>query len=289
MEIHTPIQREIRGHTMQMRTSGLTDTGRARSNNEDSYVIEEPLLVVADGMGGAAAGEVASSVTVETIASAFRDKTDISAEHAQVLLEKAILAADDTIHKMAAKNTDQAGMGTTVVAAVKYDDRVLIGFVGDSRAYCISGTVETGHEPQTQASAADAPTVMLKKVDDQSGKPVTSSIKRLTQDHSVVMNLVSAGVITEEDIRSHPLRNRITKCVGSLGDLRPDFLWFTPEDGDILLLCSDGLWEMVHEDIMLAVVKSSSTPFEMCKRLIAAANDAGGHDNITVIIAVFEK
>lgn len=274
---------------MQMRTSGLTDTGRARTNNEDSYIIEGPLLIVADGMGGAAAGEVASSVTVNTIAAAFREKRDSPAERAQMLLEKAIFSADDAIQKLVAKNHDQAGMGTTVVAAVRYDDRVLIGFVGDSRAYLVSGAGETEKGSQAQTSAADAPTVMLKKIDDPSDKPGSGSIKRLTQDHSVVMNLVAAGVISEADIRSHPLRNRITKCVGSLGDLKPDFLWLTPSAGDILLLCSDGLWEMVHEDIMLAVVKSSSTLAEMCKRLVAAANDAGGQDNITVIVAAFES
>ncbi len=244
-------------------------------------------MIVADGMGGAAAGEVASSVTVNTIAAAFREKSDIPPERALGIMEKAILSADDSIQRMVAKNPDQAGMGTTVVAAVRYNDRVHIGFVGDSRAYLISGTCES-RETQPQASAADAPTVMLKKIDDTGDKQHSGAIKRLTEDHSVVMNLVSAGVISEEDIRSHPLRNRITKCVGSLGELKPDFLWVTPANGDILLLCSDGLWEMVHEDIMLAVIKSSSTPAEMCKRLVAAANDAGGQDNITVIVAVFE-
>jgi protein phosphatase len=128
---------------------------------------------------------------------------------------------------------------------------------------------------------------MLKKIDDSGQKPGHGSIRRLTDDHSVVMNLFIAGVITENEIRSHPLRNRITKCVGSLGDLEPDFLWYDLSDSETLILCSDGLWEMVHEDLILAVVKSSGKPEEMCRRLISAANDAGGQDNITVIAARF--
>jgi protein phosphatase len=128
---------------------------------------------------------------------------------------------------------------------------------------------------------------MLKKITDSVEKPNPGIIRRLTDDHSVVMGLVAAGVISENEIRSHPLRNRITKCVGSLGDLEPDFLWYDIQEGDTLILCTDGLWEMVHEELMLAVVKSSVKPEEMCRRLISAANDAGGQDNITVITARF--
>lgn len=273
---------------MRMISSGITDVGRARSNNEDFFLIDGPLLIVADGMGGAAAGEVASSLAVNTIASLLKDARAASEEKAADDMRRAILKADLQIREMAGKSRELTGMGTTVVAALHCGARLLVGFVGDSRAYIVTGSDGRG-ETSSQSSIANAPTMMMKKIDEPGEKPDTGSIRRLTDDHSVVMNLVAAGVITENEIRSHPLRNRITKCLGSLGDLEPDFLWHNLRGGDTLILCSDGLWEMVHEDLILAVVKSSREPEEMCRRLISAANDAGGHDNITVIAARFSS
>ena len=273
---------------MRMISSGITDVGRARSNNEDFFLIDGPLLIVADGMGGAAAGEVASSLAVNTIASLLKDARAASEEKAADDMRRAILKADLQIREMAGKSRELTGMGTTVVAALHCGARLLVGFVGDSRAYIVTGSDGRG-ETSSQSSNANAPTMMMKKIDEPGEKPDTGSIRRLTDDHSVVMNLVAAGVITENEIRSHPLRNRITKCLGSLGDLEPDFLWHDLRGGDTLILCSDGLWEMVHEDLILAVVKSSREPEEMCRRLISAANDAGGHDNITVIAARFSS
>lgn len=272
---------------MRMVSFGLTDIGRKRRNNEDFFLIDGPLLIVADGMGGAAAGEVASSLAVKTIASLLKDASALSEEKVVEEMRQAIHKADLQIHALAEKKREFAGMGTTVVAALHYGARLLIGYVGDSRAYIISGGTDDHRNASPHSSDTDAPTVMMKKISDPGEKTDSSDIRRLTDDHSVVMNLVAAGVISENEIRSHPLRNRITKCVGSLGDLEPDFLWYDPCVGDTLILCSDGLWEMVHEVLVLAVVKSSENLEEMCRRLISAANDAGGQDNITVIIAHF--
>ncbi|MBA7592700.1 Protein phosphatase PrpC [subsurface metagenome] len=103
------------------------------------------------------------------------------------------------------------------------------------------------------------------------------------------MQLVQSGVIEEKDIRTHPLRNRITKCLGSMNNQEADITWFDIEDGDVLLLCSDGLWEMIHDELIYAIISTSNDPANICKKLIDAANNAGGVDNITAIIAQFTK
>ena len=108
-------------------------------------------------------------------------------------------------------------------------------------------------------------------------------------ESSIYDTAAAISVITEEDIRTHPLRNRITRCLGSMEDVVPDFSWVDINDGDKLILCSDGLWEMVHEDLILAIVSSSKNPEEICKKLIDAANNSGGVDNISVVTALFSK
>lgn len=274
---------------MQMKSAGLTDPGRIRSNNEDTFAIQGPLLIVADGMGGAAAGEVASTLAVKAISSSLNGSRPDSDEDMVNLLHHAIRQADTQVRTVASQNREMSGMGTTVVGALHLGDRLLLFHVGDSRAYIISGGGDISARPAPFPVDSGAATVILKKIDDSAETFSSSGIRRLTEDHSVVMGLVRAGVITESDIRSHPLRNRITRCIGSLGSLEPDFQWYDIRNGDVLILCSDGLWEMVHEDLILAVVKSSRTPKEACAKLISAANDAGGHDNITVIAAMFSK
>lgn len=275
---------------LHMYTAGLTDTGRVRRGNEDAFLIRDSLLIVADGMGGAAAGEVASSLAVNTIASLLEGIAPDSGDGAEDALRTAIRRADDQIRAAAERDRDLAGMGTTVAAALMFRNQAVIGYVGDSRVYLVSGrNGKPAERIRRPAVNADAQTVILPKIDPDAVRPAPANIRRLTDDHSVVMNLVQAGIITEDDIRTHPLRNRITRCVGSVGGQDPEFRRFTPRDGDVLILCSDGLWEMVHEDLILAVVSSTADPREMCRRLISAANDAGGHDNITVIAAVFSE
>ena len=270
--------------TFHMQVAGKTDVGNKRTNNEDSFAVDGSLLVVADGMGGAAAGEVASSTAVETITRELADFSYTSDAEAADIISKAVVDADKALKKKSDADDSLSGMGTTVVVVKHFDDRLLIANVGDSRAYIISDSA-TGNEDAVDANLSDAgaQTIIIAPVDVKN----ESSITRITDDNSVVMQLVKSGVITEEDIRTHPLRNRITKCVGSLNNDTPDTFWYDIREGDVLLMCSDGLWEMTHEDIIQAIVRSSNGLEEMCDRLIGAANDGGGHDNITVIVARF--
>ena len=261
-----------------LKTAGLTDTGRYRSNNEDSYSIEGPVLVVADGMGGAAAGEVASSIAVDAItrkASKIKHSSDSRIGKA---VSDAFMSADSEIRKRISKTPELRGMGTTAVLALPFGHHVMVANVGDSRVY---------HFPASRPVRATAPDANSKQ-NSESEEPQRrfSAIYRVTTDHSVVMELVKAEIINEEDIRTHPLRNRITRCLGSC-EAGPDIQWLDVNDGDGLLLCSDGLWEMVHEDLILAIFNSSETPEEICRKLIDAANNGGGVDNITAIAAIF--
>lgn len=273
-----------------MESAGRTDVGRLRTNNEDNYALEPPLLIVADGMGGAAAGEIASSIAVRSIAESLAGMAYTSDDEIASTVKRAVMDADAEIKRETGINPDMLGMGTTIVLAIQFDNRIMIANVGDSRAYLITERNElTKSAPVHPASSVDAnaQTAILQPIGLDTGKKVTSGITRISQDHSVVMDLVRSGVINEEDIRTHPLRNRITRCLGSIKDDGADVSWHDIHDHDVLILCSDGLWEMVHEDIMLAVTNSSDTMDEACRRLVDAANDAGGADNITVIAARF--
>jgi len=278
----------------EMKSAGMTDPGRTRSNNEDTFLIDDSLLIVADGMGGAAAGEIASSLAVEVISGYMKKISYSSDKNITQHMEMAMLKADSEIKKQSRENPDLSGMGTTVMAALRLDSRLLIGYVGDSRAYIISPPKKDGSAALSSVPKFDtnAETAVLKKLDDNQKPPsgkAKEGIRRVTSDHSVVMDLVNSGVIVEEEIRTHPLRNRITRCVGNLTGPGPEFVWHDISASDTLILCSDGLWEMIYEDLILAIVNSSSNPEEICKRLIDAANNAGGADNITVIAAQFKK
>ena len=275
-----------------MKTAGLSDVGQLRTNNEDNYTIEGSLLVVADGMGGTAGGEIASSIAIKTIPEKLKNISYTNDDEVADAVKQAVIDADTEIKNQTKENPDLKGMGTTVVLAIHFDSRFLIGNLGDSRAYLISKSAagsmsSAGITPST--ADANAQTAILEPIDIDFEKKAPGAITRLSKDHSVVMDLVNSGVITEEDIRTHPLRNRITRCVGSLREDGADVTWHDVNEDDILILCSDGLWELVHEDIILAVVGSSINLEEICKRLIDAANDAGGFDNITVIAGQFLK
>ena len=275
-----------------MKTAGMTDTGRVRSNNEDAYSINNSLLIVADGMGGAAAGEIASSLAIKTISEALKHISYTKDDEVTHAVTRAILKADKEIKKQTDRHPEYFGMGTTLVVSLHFDTRVLIGNVGDSRAYLITTSPAGSSSSSSDTNKtvdASAQTAVLSAIDEseEEKKEHRAHIRRITEDHSVVMELVRSGIISEEEIRIHPLRNRITRCVGSLHKEEPDFTWLDIHDDDVLVMCSDGLWELVHEDIILAIVSSSQNPEEMCSRLIDAANSAGGVDNITVIAAQF--
>ncbi|HEY6636530.1 MAG TPA: Stp1/IreP family PP2C-type Ser/Thr phosphatase [Solirubrobacterales bacterium] len=223
-----------------------TDTGRQRQANEDSYFARAPLFAVADGMGGAQAGEVASRIA----ARAFERKRTVSAEEpAEGQLEEIVQQANREIHKLAQEDSSRAGMGTTLTAALLRDDEVALGHVGDSRAYLLRG--------------------------DQ--------LKRLTKDHSLVEELRRQGRLTEEQAEEHPQRSIITRALGPEPSVNVDTMTFPARDGDVFLLCSDGLTTMVSDDQIRDILVNSRSLRSAVNRLVDAANRGGGRDNITAV------
>jgi PPM family protein phosphatase len=222
-----------------------TDTGRQRHANEDSYYAKAPMFAVADGMGGAQAGEVASRIA----AGAFehgRVSDDASAEGQ---LEKIAQQANRKIHKLAQEDSSRAGMGTTLTAALLRDDELALGHVGDSRAYVL-----------------------------RDGK-----LKRLTKDHSLVEELRRQGRLTEEQAEEHPQRSIITRALGPEPSVNVDTMTFPAHDGDVFLLCSDGLTTMVSDDEIREILVRSKSLRSAVNRLVEAANRGGGRDNITAV------
>jgi protein phosphatase len=223
-----------------------TDTGRQRQANEDSYFARAPLFAVADGMGGAQAGEVASRIA----ARAFERRRNVSDdEPAEGQLEEIAQQANREIHKLAQEDSSRAGMGTTLTAALLRDDEVAFGHVGDSRAYLLRG----------------------------------GELKRLTKDHSLVEELRRQGRLTEEQAEEHPQRSIITRALGPEPNVNVDTMTFPARDGDIFLLCSDGLTTMVSDEEIRQILVSSGTLRAAVNKLVEAANRGGGRDNITAV------
>jgi PPM family protein phosphatase len=221
-----------------------TDTGRQRHANEDSYFARAPVFAVADGMGGAQAGEVASRIA----AGAFEH--DIAGEGpAEGQLEEIAQEANREIHQLAQKDSSRAGMGTTLTAAMLHDDEVALGHVGDSRAYVL-----------------------------RDGK-----LKRLTKDHSLVEELRRQGRLTEEQAEEHPQRSIITRALGPEPSVNVDTMTFPARDGDVFLLCSDGLTTMVSDEQIQEILVSSRNLRAAVNKLVDAANRGGGRDNITAV------
>ena len=223
-----------------------TDTGRQRQANEDSYFARAPLFAVADGMGGAQAGEVASRIA----ARAFERKRTVSREEpAEGQLEKIAQQANREIHKLAQEDSSRAGMGTTLTAALLRDDEVALGHVGDSRAYLLRD----------------------------------GQLKRLTKDHSLVEELRRQGRLTEEQAEEHPQRSIITRALGPEPSVNVDTMTFPARDGDVFLLCSDGLTTMVSDEQIREILVSSRNLRAAVNKLVDAANQGGGRDNITAV------
>src|SRR3954454_2776215 len=223
-----------------------TDTGRQRHANEDSYFARSPLFAVADGMGGAQAGEVASRIA----AGAFERRGQVSAdEAAEGQLEQIAQAANREIHQLAQQDSARAGMGTTLTAALFRDGEVALGHVGDSRAYVLRD----------------------------------GQLKRLTKDHSLVEELRRQGRLTEEQAEEHPQRSIITRALGPEPDVNVDTMTFPARDGDVYLLCSDGLTTMVSDDEIREILVESRTLRSAVSKLVEAANRGGGRDNITAV------
>lgn len=227
-----------------------THVGKVRKNNEDSITIIEPeTFVVADGMGGQAAGEVASQMLV-TIT--IKYLSEVTAPFNEDILKTAIIKSNAVILNAAENNPSQRGMGTTATILHIYDNRAYFAHVGDSRLYRLRN----------------------------------NNFEQMTQDHSYVEELVRAGEITEAEARVHPMKNVLTQAVGVVEDIKVDTASFAVEVGDIFLLCSDGLTNMVDDEKIAEILLTSSNPAE---NLIQAALDNGGLDNISVIVVGVDK
>ena len=225
--------------------AGLTDVGRQRQANEDAYLMDSPLFAVADGMGGAKAGEVASRTAVE----AFQTGGD-EAGNAEDRLEAITRAANRRIFEMAQGDESRRGMGTTLTAALVGDGELAIAHVGDSRAYLLRG----------------------------------ERLEQLTRDHSLVAELERTGQLSAEDAQHHPQKSIITRALGPEPDVQVDRQTHAARAGDVYLLCSDGLTSMLNDAEVGAVLRSADSLEAAADSLVRAANQSGGRDNITVVL-----
>ena len=228
-----------------------TDTGRQRRANEDAYHARAPLFAVADGMGGAQAGEVASGAAADALAAGLPEGPGTPEER----LARVVQQANERIHALSVADDDLAGMGTTLTAAYVGEREVTIVHVGDSRCY----------------------------------RWRDGALERLTTDHTLVEELVRQGRLSPEEAEEHPQRSIITRALGPEEVVRPDALTVPARGGDVFLLCSDGLTSMVPEAQVADALREAPTLREAAADLVARANEAGGRDNITVILFRLEQ
>lgn len=224
--------------------AGGTDVGLIRSGNEDSYLVNAPLFAVADGLGGHQAGEVASRLAVEVLLGEAPKRADAKA------LSRAVRNANMAVIEAAQSGVGRTGMGTTITAAMVDGTRIVLAHVGDSRAYLLH----------------------------------LGTLTQITEDHSMVADMVRAGTLTLEESRVHPSRSVITRALGSDPNLLVDAFEVTASPGDRLLLCSDGLTSMVEDVEIERILATSPAPQTAVATLIATANDGGGQDNITAVV-----
>lgn len=222
-----------------------TDIGYVRDHNEDSLTIIPPLFAVADGMGGHEAGEIASEITVNTLAELAPSHLDAEG------LTAAVEAANYNVMKAPRQGIGRDGMGTTLTAAMLEGERLLIAQVGDSRAYLL----HKGH------------------------------LQQITRDHSLMADLIEAGQITPEEARVHPNRSVITRAIGSDIHMRPDIYELNVDAGDRILLCSDGLSSMISNNAIESIMRRQSDAQHCADELVTAALENGGADNVTVVVA----
>jgi len=231
-------------------TTCKTDTGRQRRDNEDSAFARAPVFVVADGMGGAQAGEVASRLAIEAFEQGLPDGGS-----PEERLANRVREANQQIYERSRADRGRAGMGTTLTAAYVDDAHVAIAHVGDSRAYLFRD----------------------------------GTLQRLTQDHSLVDELVRRGKLTEEQAAEHPQRSIITRALGPEPDVEVDTWTYPARPGDVILLCSDGLTSMISEERVRDVLGAHDNLDAAADGLIHEANEAGGRDNITVVLFRLEE
>jgi PPM family protein phosphatase len=226
------------------RSTVATHTGRKRRHNEDAYVLQPPLFAIADGMGGARAGEVASRLAAAALQSGEVDGN--GKERVTALIQ----AANRSVYERSSQDAEVAGMGTTMTVALVEDATVTLGHVGDSRAYVLRD----------------------------------GELEQLTDDHSLVAELVRGGKLSAEEAEHHPQRSVITRALGTDPDVDVDTFTVEAEDGDVFVLCSDGLTDMVGDDEIGEVLAGSRENLkEAAEELVRRANKAGGQDNITVV------
>ena len=237
-----------------MKTFSMIDVGRKREVNQDYiFVSNEPLgnlpnlLIVADGMGGHRAGDFASRYAVEPLKEDLANSTEDGPE---AMIRKAIQSANQKLIEAARQDARLEGMGTTLVVATVIEHTLYFANVGDSRLYLLHDT-----------------------------------IKQLSKDHSFVQEMVRLGGIDAEEAKHHPDKNIITRAVGAREKVEVDFFEYRLKKGDMILMCTDGLSNMIEDEEMLAIVKSSRDIVEAVERLVERANDNGGNDNIGVILA----
>jgi serine/threonine protein phosphatase PrpC len=231
-----------------------TDVGMIRSGNEDNYAVnatsERGLFIVADGMGGHAAGEVASEMAVQTVERELTGVRDLDDDRTTGKLTEAVKKANRTIHDRTITEVDKQGMGTTASVLLLTTTKYMIGQVGDSRVYLLRD----------------------------------GALQQLTKDHSYVQEQVDAGFLTPEQARYHPYSNVITRCVGASPEVEPDVYAGEARVGDLYLVASDGLTGMVDDRRLQMLLMSRAEPERKVHALIAEANGRGGLDNITAIV-----
>jgi serine/threonine protein phosphatase PrpC len=222
----------------------VTDTGRRRRRNEDAYVLRPPLFAVADGMGGAQAGEIASRLATEAL------DDSPGGGSAEERVRDLVQAANRRVYERSSEDAAVSGMGTTITVALVEDSLVTIGHVGDSRAYLSR----------------------------------EASLEQLTDDHSLVGELLRSGKLSPEEAESHPQRSMITRALGTDPDVDVDVFTLEARAGDVFLLCSDGLTSMIGDDVILSTLEENRGDLDAAARtLVSQANRGGGEDNITVV------
>ena len=252
---------------MALTSFAITDVGKMRNNNEDNFIVDDELglYVVADGMGGQAAGDVASQIAVDTILESIREtketadtwtmEYDRDLSHGHNRLRVAMLAANAAIQEEAAADATKNGMGTTAVCTLAENDLMQIAHIGDSRAYLFR----------------------------------QGELQQLTDDHTLVDEQVRQGLITSEQARNHPMRNIITRALGASDHLAIDHIDLQLEKNDIVLLCSDGLSGMIDDELISETIAIGEGDLESTSSsLVRLANEAGGRDNITVVMLRYD-
>jgi protein phosphatase len=243
---------------MKIVASGVSDIGRVRSANEDSFGLHPDIhfYVIADGMGGHAAGEVASKMAVETISAAMHRLMETEGKASGDGLVRAVKEANQRIFEAGARETALRGMGTTLVALLLDGAEGLIASVGDSRAYLVRGDL----------------------------------IEQITRDHSLVNDYVDRGILTREEAEHHPMKHVISRALGTNPDVEADLRTLPLAAGDGVLLCSDGLSNKLSPKELLDLInQSEGDPESACKKMVDAANRKGGEDNITLILALCRR